>query len=84
MREKKLIQAFRYVKLTLFTKFLLLFHYYDVKRTKKIDIDLLMRKNFAAGVTRGKNELKLNDPSQTQVTGLIENAVIEVNIYFKY
>ena len=41
-----------------------------------------MRKNFAAGVTRGKNELKLNDPSQTPVTGLIENAVIEVNFWF--
>jgi hypothetical protein len=37
----------------------------------------LVRKNFASGVTRGKNELKLNDPSQTQVSGLIENAVIE-------
>ena len=37
-----------------------------------------MRKNFANGVTRGKNELKLNDPTQTPVTGLIENAVIEV------
>jgi hypothetical protein len=41
-----------------------------------------MRKNFASGVTRGKNELKLNDPSQTPVTGLIENAVIEVNSCF--
>jgi hypothetical protein len=39
----------------------------------------MVRKNFAAGVTRGKNELKLNDPSQTPVTGLIENAVIEVS-----
>lgn len=37
-----------------------------------------MRKNFANGVTRGKTELKLNDPSHTPVTGLIENAVIEV------
>jgi hypothetical protein len=41
-----------------------------------------MRKNFAAGVTRGKNELKLKDPSQTPVTGLIENAVIEVKFHF--
>jgi hypothetical protein len=37
----------------------------------------LVRKNFAAGVTRGKNELKLTDPSQTPVSSLIENAVIE-------
>lgn len=36
-----------------------------------------MRKNFAASVTRGKNELRLTDPSQTPVSGLIENAVIE-------
>lgn len=36
-----------------------------------------MRKNFAGGVTRGKHELKLADPSQTPVSGLIENAVIE-------
>lgn len=36
-----------------------------------------MRKNFANGVTRGKNELKLSDPSVTPVANLIENAVIE-------
>jgi hypothetical protein len=39
---------------------------------------LLVRKNFANGVTRGKNELKLSDPTITPVGGLIENAVIEV------
>lgn len=43
-----------------------------------MDIELAVRKNFAAGVTRGKNELKLKDPTQTPVTSLIENAVIEV------
>ncbi|CAF0718895.1 unnamed protein product [Brachionus calyciflorus] len=42
-----------------------------------IDIDLLVRKNFANGVTRGKNELKISDPSQTPIAGLIENGVIE-------
>ena len=41
-----------------------------------------MRKNFATGVTRGKNELKLKDPTLTPVSGLIENAVIEVNYFF--
>jgi hypothetical protein len=41
----------------------------------------LVRKNFANGVQRGKNELKLSDPTQTPVSGLIENAVIEVNIF---
>ena len=40
---------------------------------------MLLRKKFAGGVTRGKNELKLKDPCQTQIAGLIENAVIEVN-----
>jgi hypothetical protein len=37
----------------------------------------LVRKNFANGVTRGKNELKILDPSQTPIMNLIENAVIE-------
>jgi hypothetical protein len=41
-----------------------------------------VRKNFATGVTRGKNELKLKDPTLTPVSGLIENAVIEVNNFF--
>ena len=44
---------------------------------------MLVRKNFANGVTRGKNELKLSDPTQTPVSGLIENAVIEVWIELK-
>ncbi len=47
-----------------------------------MDIELLVRKNFATGVTRGKNELKLKDPTLTPVSGLIENAVIEVNNFF--
>jgi hypothetical protein len=42
----------------------------------------LVRKNFAVGVTRGKNELKLTDPTLTQVAGLIENAVIEAFTIF--
>ncbi|RNA12572.1 hypothetical protein BpHYR1_009056 [Brachionus plicatilis] len=42
-----------------------------------IDIDLIVRKNFANGVSRGKNELKISDPSQTPISGLIENGVIE-------
>ncbi len=50
----------------------------------KVDIDLYVRKNFALGVTRGKNELKLSDPSQTPIAGLIENAVIEVLDYLNF
>ena len=38
----------------------------------------MVRKHFATAVTRGKNELKLKDPTQTPVSSLIENAVIEV------
>jgi hypothetical protein len=41
-------------------------------------VELQTRREFAAGVTRGKNELKLTNPSNTPVTNLIENAVIEV------
>ena len=41
-------------------------------------VELQTRREFAAGVTRGKNELRLTNPSQTPVTNLIENAVIEV------
>lgn len=44
---------------------------------------MIVRKNFANGVSRGKNELKISDPSQTPISGLIENGVIEV-IYFKF
>jgi len=51
---------------------------YYIFHKNKVDIDLYVRKNFALGVTRGKNELKLNDPSQTPIAGLIENAIIEV------
>ncbi|CAF3891149.1 unnamed protein product, partial [Rotaria sordida] len=40
-------------------------------------VELQTRRDFAAGVTRGKNELKLTNPSNTPVTNLIENAVIE-------
>ncbi|CAF4306604.1 unnamed protein product, partial [Rotaria magnacalcarata] len=35
-------------------------------------------REFAAAVTRGKNELKLADASITPVTHFIENAVIEL------
>ena len=50
-------------------------------------MELQTRREFAAAVTRGKNELKLTNPSNTPVTNLIENAVIEVDdfqnvIYF--
>lgn len=38
----------------------------------------MVRKNFATGVTRGKTDLKISDPSQTPIAGLIENGVIEV------
>ena len=48
----------------------------------QIDIDLTVRKNFANDVTRGKNELRLEDPSKTPVAGLIENAVIKVSIVY--
>lgn len=41
-------------------------------------MELQTRRDFAAGVTRGKYELKLTNPSNTPVTNLIENAVIEV------
>ncbi|CAF1647042.1 unnamed protein product, partial [Didymodactylos carnosus] len=40
-------------------------------------VEFETRRNFAAGVTRGKNELKLQNPSHTPITNLIENAVIE-------
>lgn len=55
-----------------------LIDFFFLNKKTKIDIDMLVRKNFAVGVTRGKNELKLSDPSQTPVSNLIENAVIEV------
>lgn len=41
-------------------------------------VELQARRTFAAGVTRGKNDLKLKNPAQTPVSNLIENAVIEV------
>jgi hypothetical protein len=41
-------------------------------------VELQARRDFAAGVTRGKVDLKLNNPAQTPITNLIENAVIEV------
>ncbi|CAF3608316.1 unnamed protein product, partial [Rotaria sp. Silwood2] len=46
-------------------------------------VELETRREFAAGVTRGKTELRLTNPSNTPVTNLIENAVIEIrnNIY---
>ena len=53
-------------------------YYISYSCNVQVDIDLLVRKNFATGVTRGKNELKLKDPALTPVSGLIENAVIEV------
>ncbi|CAF4338623.1 unnamed protein product, partial [Rotaria sp. Silwood2] len=40
-------------------------------------VEFQTRRDFAAGVTRGKNELNLKNPSNTPVTNLIENAVIE-------
>ncbi len=42
-------------------------------------VEFQTRRDFAAGVTRGKYELKLKNPSNSPVTNLIENAVIEVN-----
>ncbi len=48
----------------------------------QIDIEIVARKNFAAGVLRGKNELKLKDPTHTQVNGLIETSVVEVTMKF--
>ncbi|CAF3664627.1 unnamed protein product [Rotaria sp. Silwood1] len=40
-------------------------------------VEFQARRDFAAGVTRGKHELKLKNPSNTPVTNVIENAVIE-------
>ncbi|UJR14936.1 hypothetical protein I4U23_001918 [Adineta vaga] len=40
-------------------------------------VELQIRREFAAGITRGKTDLKLTNPSSTPVTNLIENAVIE-------
>ncbi|CAF0990782.1 unnamed protein product [Rotaria sordida] len=40
-------------------------------------VEFQIRRDFATGVTRGKNELKLKSPLNTPVTNLIENAVIE-------
>ncbi|CAF2093633.1 unnamed protein product [Rotaria magnacalcarata] len=40
-------------------------------------VELQTRREFAAGVTRGKTELKLINPSHSPVSNLIENAVIE-------
>ncbi|CAF5224123.1 unnamed protein product, partial [Rotaria magnacalcarata] len=40
-------------------------------------VEYQTRRDFAAGVTRGKNELQLKHPSYTPVANLIENAVIE-------
>ncbi|CAF1438227.1 unnamed protein product [Adineta steineri] len=40
-------------------------------------VELQIRREFAAGITRGKTDLKLTNPSNTPVTNLIENAVIE-------
>jgi len=42
-------------------------------------VEFQTRRDFAAGVTRGKHQLKINNPSQSPITNLIENAVIEVN-----
>ena len=50
---------------------------FDGSNNMPIDIDFSVRKNFAIGVTRGKNELKLADPTHSPVANLIENAVIE-------
>lgn len=40
-------------------------------------VELQTRRDFAAGIRHGKNELKLTNPSQTPISNLIENAVIE-------
>ncbi|CAF3432096.1 unnamed protein product [Rotaria socialis] len=45
--------------------------------TEKLVGQQLKIREFAAAVTRGKNELKLTDASITPVTHFIENAVIE-------
>lgn len=41
-------------------------------------VELQTRRDFAAGIRHGKNDLKLTNPSQTPISNLIENAVIEV------
>jgi hypothetical protein len=41
-----------------------------------------IRQDFAAGIIRGKNELKINHPSISPITNLIENDVIEVSYLF--
>lgn len=41
------------------------------------DIEGTVRHHFASNVQRGKNDLKLKDPTHTPVSALIENAVIE-------
>jgi hypothetical protein len=41
------------------------------------DIEGIVRHHFASNVQRGKNDLKLKDPTQTPISALIENAVIE-------
>jgi hypothetical protein len=42
-------------------------------------VEYQIRRDFAAGVTRGKNQLKINNPLNSPVTNLIENDVIEVS-----
>ncbi len=44
-------------------------------------VEFQTRRDFAASVTRGKNNLKLKNPSNSPITNLIENSVIEVNIF---
>ncbi|UJR31743.1 hypothetical protein I4U23_019221 [Adineta vaga] len=40
-------------------------------------VELKTRRDFASGITRGKNELKLSNPLNTPIKNLIENDVIE-------
>ncbi|CAF1075101.1 unnamed protein product [Adineta ricciae] len=40
-------------------------------------VELKTRRDFASGITRGKNELKLSNPLNTPMKNLIENDVIE-------